>query len=107
MNARVGYRQRQLFTATQLFHGRLMSSTKSEEEWRAILSPAQVIYSLPCQSSGISDVHHHISSEFFARKEQKHRELDNMNITKRREYTLAPDVTRHCTRAQQSSQGSC
>lgn len=76
---------------------------KSEEEWRAILSPQQVC---ECVNSEGIDADGEIagcSSRSLGRRERSGRERGNMISTTSRECTLVLGVGRPCTRAIPSS----
>jgi hypothetical protein len=75
------------------------AKTKSDSEWRAILTPEQV-----CTSAVVWDTDlNPNSSEFYVRKGQSRQELVNTRTTVGRASTPALAVRHHCTRATPSS----
>lgn len=78
-------------------------STKSDSEWRAILSPEQVNTSPKTISNHPSSDNISLSSEFSDREAQNQRGQANTKNTRRREFTPVPDVVLPCTRVRPSS----
>src|SRR5438552_2878222 len=78
---------------------RAMSSVKSEQEWRAMLSPEQVLFSASMLSVCLS-LNCCVRTSFvsFVRRAPKHQEQENSNIIKNQTCTHAQIATHFYTK---------
>lgn len=79
----------------------MTSINKTENEWKAILSPEQVVITFA--TIFVSQLQHAYSSGFYGRRVQKQRGLVNMTNIVAKESILALDAEPLYTRAPQSS----